>query len=260
MTHWLKSCKTNSIIRLLKINTLILFIFLLGGCATITDTSNRRSTNNDYQLTDPFEKFNRRVYNFNESVAKYLYDPIVKVYQFIAPELLRNGFNNVILNVNTLDSIINGLLQGNFKSSWIDTQRVLINSTIGIGGFFDIATTQGLKFQDEDLGQTFAVWGYKNSTYLYLPFLGPTSARDISGNIVRQIFLYDFLSLDNTFAPYVNLEQLSSAKPLLDDVNDNALDPYSSIKNGFTQKRRSLILNGETEDDEFFDLLDDLEE
>jgi len=129
-------------------------------------------------ITDPYEPFNRAMFTFNDKIDKYFLKPIATVYNKIMPKPLNVGVHNFFNNIGTIPTIINDLLQFHFYQMTNDLWRLGINTTVGVGGFFDMATRMKLPFYINDFGLTLATWGYKNSNYIVLPFFGPNTIRD----------------------------------------------------------------------------------
>ncbi len=127
---------------------------------------------------DPYEPFNRVMYNFNDFLDKAVLKPIATLYNKIMPKPLSKGIGNMFFNIDTIPTVANDVLQVNFYQAVSDAWRFTLNSTVGIAGFFDVAEDLGLERNTEDLGLTFAQWGWKSSNYLVLPFLGPSTVRD----------------------------------------------------------------------------------
>ena len=130
---------------------------------------------------DPYELWNRKIHRFNMAFDATMLRPPAKLYQAILPSRLRKGINNAFNNVDMLPSIANDLLQAEGKWAIKDTWRFVINSSLGVAGFFDVANTFGLPPHYNDLGLTFAKWGDKKSPYLVIPLIGPSTLRDASG-------------------------------------------------------------------------------
>ena len=133
---------------------------------------------------DPFENVNRKVYNFNKKVDKYSTKPIAKTYSKVTPKFVQTGIKNFISNLDNLPTAANNLLQGNFNKSLEDMTSFSLNVLLGLGGLFDISSELGLVKHDEDFGQTLGIWGFKSGPYLMLPFLGPSTMRDLSGKVI----------------------------------------------------------------------------
>ena len=149
---------------------IVLLSLILSGCA---GTQNR---NTDPEK-DPWEGFNRKVYAFNDELDKVV-RPIAVGYDKIMPDPFQRGVGNFFRNLDSPVTIVNQVLQGKFKQSGSTIGRFLLNTTIGVFGFFDVATKIGMPYYNEDLGQTLASWGYLDSRYLMLPLLGPSTFRD----------------------------------------------------------------------------------
>ena len=144
---------------------------------------------------DPYEPFNRVMYNFNDLMDRVILKPVAKLYNKIMPIPLRKGISNIFANLDNIPTVANDVLQTNIYQAASDSWRFAINSTIGIAGFFDVAEDLGLERNSEDLGLTLAQWGWKSSNYLVLPFIGPSTVRDALAWPVN----YEYL----TIYPYV---------------------------------------------------------
>jgi phospholipid-binding lipoprotein MlaA len=152
---------------------LVLLSLFLAGCA---GTQNRQT---DPQ-NDPWEGFNRKVYAFNDGLDKVV-RPVAVGYDKIMPDPFQRGVGNFFRNLDTPVTFVNQVLQGKLRQSGSSIGRFLLNSTVGLLGFFDVATKVGMPYYNEDLGQTLAKWGYEDSRYLMLPFFGPSTFRDGTG-------------------------------------------------------------------------------
>jgi len=203
---------------------------------------------------DPLESRNRSIYAFNESLDEAILEPSADVYDYITPNMLQKGFNNFFYNINYPVTIINQLLQGNIEEALQDTLRFTINSSIGVFGLFDPASSMGLLQHDEDFGQTLAVWGVKEGPYLMLPFFGPKTLRSLTGDFTDVLF-NPLLNINDTNLKMkvnlINIFQDRSDLSALEEELDNSFDPYQLIKDSYTQNRLYKIHNGViTEDDE----------
>jgi len=147
--------------KLMKIIVLGLAIALGAGCAGTQEKN--------VATPDPIEPANRAFYDFNEGLDRHLIKPIAEGYVNITPEPVRSAVTNFYGNLAYLNVILNSFLQGKFAQGFSDTGRFLLNSTLGIGGLFDVASDAGLERHQEDFGQTLAVWGAPRGAYLYLP-------------------------------------------------------------------------------------------
>lgn len=209
---------------------------------------------------DPWQGFNRAMFKFNDTMDRWFLKPIAKSYRFITPDPLERGISNVFSNIGEVPSTLNGVLQGNFKGAAHDTGRFLVNSTLGIGGLFDVAKHMKLPADDkEDFGQTLAVWGVGQGSYLVLPFLGPSTLRDGFAAPVdwysdpvtyidheRTRWSVRFVSVVDTRAGLIPLEENITG------------DKYTFIRDVYLQRRNYLINNGQVED-EFGSDSDDFE-
>jgi phospholipid-binding lipoprotein MlaA len=185
----------------------MLSVLFMGGCATKPITGPKtepamrmnaelvsKDTDLGVKVYDPLEGFNRGVYRFNYYFDKYLYLPVVEVYQFIAPDYAQDRVSNFVDNVFEFTNFTNNLLQLKFKAAGITLARFAINTTVGIAGLWDPATTWGMYHQPEDFGQTLGHYGVGGGPYLVLPILGPSNLRDTT------CFIGDILAFSN-FGP-----------------------------------------------------------
>ena len=210
----------------------------------------------DQKIYDPFESVNRKVFSFNESLDKNLFLPIARRYQKDIPRPVKRSIRNFFDNLSTPFSVVNSLIQGDSQNSMASFSSFLINTTIGVGGIFDIADAKKIKYNKEDLGQSFAKYGVGTGPYLVFPFFGPSDARDFSGSAIEK--LVDPLSInalkiggDNlianelTFSALVlsTVDNRESLINVVDDIRENSFDAYSTIRSAYLQRRESLILN-----------------
>ncbi len=210
---------------------------------------------------DRWEGFNRGVYKFNDTVDRAALKPVAKGYRTITPRWLRVGIGNFLGNLEYPATAANQFLQGKPKMGLRDTGRFLLNSTLGVAGLFDVATAVGLEANDEDLGQTLAVWGVGSGPYLTLPLFGPSTMRDAPTRIVD--FFFDPLTYVDVPWEAVWGERVldvvhSRAELLtLDPTLQRTYDPYAFIRDAWVQQREFAIFDGnpppETLDEEFLD-------
>jgi phospholipid-binding lipoprotein MlaA len=179
---------------------IIMLMFLLANCSTLPETGPETEppmrqyedlvdVNKDYtvEVSDPLEGFNRGVYRFNYYFDKYLFLPVVKGYAWITPDFLEDGITNFFKNLREITNLTNSILQFKGKSIAKTTGRIVINTTIGIGGLFDPATSLGIHRVNEDFGQTLGFYGVGHGPYLVLPILGPSNVRDTTGFVVDSV-------------------------------------------------------------------------
>lgn len=223
---------------------LIAVLVLSAGCAS-------SGSNNS---GDPHESMNRKFYNFNDSIDKNFIEPVAKGYVDVTPEPVRDGVTNFFDNVGYLNTIANDLLQGKIGQFFQDSGRLVVNSTIGLGGLFDPATSMGLPQNNEDLGQTFGTWGAEEGAYLTLPLMGPSSYRDI-GSPVMGILLNPITYLTAPITIPVGMVSAVNARANLLDAtrirDQAALDPYTFVREAWRQQREFEIYDGNPPGDGF---------
>lgn len=197
---------------------------------------------------DPYESFNRPVYSFNRTVDKALLKPVAQGYDWLMPKVVDNRIDNFFSNLEDISVMANSLLQGKFEQAWSDFGRFGINSTLGVLGLFDVATHWGLEKHDEDFGQTFAVWGWQQSAYLMLPFLGPSTTRDLSGKGVNSFTTSWTRAIDDDEVKWglFGLEVIDERAALLDaeKILQESLDEYQYLRDAYLQRREYLIYDG----------------
>jgi phospholipid-binding lipoprotein MlaA len=206
------------------------------------------------QVYDPLEPVNRVIFNINDALDRNVVKPVAQTYVNVVPRLVRAGVSNVFGNVSDAFSAINNLLQGKKEPFGSDLGRVLVNTTFGLGGIFDIASEANVEKYGEDFGQTLGWWGMGPGPYLVLPLLGPSNARDATGLVAN--WLIDPV---NQVTPAVNQYELVGLRALdarasllgTDDlVQGAALDKYTFIRSAYTQRRKSLVYDGKPPKDD----------
>lgn len=195
---------------------------------------------------DPYEVFNRATFNFNKTIDKVAVKPVAYVYLKYMPQPFQLGIGNFFDNLREITNVANDLLQFQFAYAAHDTSRFLINSTLGIGGIFDPASSLGLEHRKEDFGQTLYQWGYHNSSYLVLPFLGPSTFRDTIGLGVDYYGLSVWPWIDSDWQKYVliGVDYLDIRARLLrkESVLDIlAVDEYVFMRDAYFQHRQYLF-------------------
>jgi len=202
---------------------------------------------------DPLEGFNRVIFSFNETLDRYIAKPVAKAYQAVTPKPVDSAITRFFNNLTSPVTLVNQLLQGKPADAAATTARLLWNSTVGLGGLFDVAAKMGVPAKKEDFGQTLGVWGVQSGPYLMLPIFGPSTVRDAVGRVVDQ-------------APnprnYVNRDAALGATALdMVDTRADLLalekiiegDRYLFIRDAYLQQRASAIVDGRVERDEFLD-------
>ncbi|MGM0553238.1 MAG: MlaA family lipoprotein [Pseudomonadota bacterium] len=234
-----------------------LILFGLGGCATVPSE--------DRDPADPWEAYNRAVFQFNDDFDRALLRPAAVQYQRL-PRPVQTGVGNFFSNLNDVVVLSNNLLQGNLENAASDTGRLIFNTSFGLLGLIDVASPMGLDKNNEDFGQTLGVWGVPSGPYLQLPFLGPSTARDAPARLVDarvNPLGHSTLRDDRTplWAGLVALEVvdmragLISTERMLEQLSD---DRYIAMREGYLQ-RRAFLVHGGTPDAEVDAMLDELE-
>lgn len=230
----------------------LLALVLLSACATTSGGSGL----SERDPADPYEGFNRGVWNFNQAVDKAALKPVSTVYRTVTPRPARRGLSRVIQNLTEPWSFINNLLQGKPDRAFQNLGRFVVNTTIGVGGLADHATGLGIKPANEDFGQTLATWGAKDSPYLVLPLLGPSTIRDGIGSGVGffadpyRICLDRCTGLSSTEQLGITAFTFISVRSDLTDAGadallESSLDPYATARSAFLQRRKAMILDQE---------------
>jgi len=205
---------------------------------------------------DPLKNINKKTHNLNQTLDLQLASPVARLYKEVTPDYVEIGITNFSRNLEDLSIALNNVLQGKVKDGFSDLIRFTINSTIGMGGFVDVASNLGFDKHDEDFGQTLAVWGMSDGPYLVLPGLGPSTMRDtlamIPDAFLTPLWLIDHdrtaysltaIDLVDTRARYLGLESVVIG------------DEYLFFRDAYLQTREYDILDGQVDDD--FDEFDD---
>ena len=199
---------------------------------------------------DPWEGFNRRVFQFNDGLDTYLLKPVAKGYKAVAPEPVERGVTNFFNNLSEVGNVVNDVLQGKFNQAANDSGRFLINSTVGVAGLFDVAKGMGLERNDgEDFGQTLSAWGSGQGPFVMLPFFGPSTLRDVVGMPVNSytnpVTHVDHVPTRNTL---LGTDIIETRAGLLDVETLLTGDRYIIMRDAYLQRRDYLINDGEIED------------
>lgn len=226
-------------------------LLLNAGCATTGPGK--------VSEVDPYESFNRPVHKFNSKVDKFIAKPLADGYKLITPEFLQKGVNNFFNNLQDVNVILNDILQAKFGQGAKDTGRLTLNTTFGLGGLFDVASKVGLEKHNEDFGQTLAVWGLPQGNYLVLPFLGPTTFRELPGYVVDTA-TNPSSYLGGFALPLASVNALNSranAEGSLQFINEAALDPYVFMRESYLQWRNYQAADGQVKADKDMEALED---
>jgi phospholipid-binding lipoprotein MlaA len=211
---------------------LSLCLLVLCGCATLPPGSKR-------DPRDPWERVNRTSYKFNDALDRAILKPVAKGYSHL-PNPVQSGVQNFFSNLEYPVVIVNDLLQGQVKAFFSDIGRLVYNTTVGIGGLFDPASSAGLEKHDRDFGQTLGKWGVPKGPYVMVPLLGPYDVRDGIGAatvdaVANPRFYVPFWYNVGLYAVR-EVDQRARLLPL-DATIQSAYDPYAFIRNAYLQNR-----------------------
>ena len=219
----------------------VLLALVVGGCAA-------RAPRPADAVSDPWEPFNRKIFWFNDKVDTYVLEPAAKGWDWALPTPVQRSISNFFLNVRFPVTMVNNVLQGKLVDGGLDMVRFGVNTTVGVGGFFDPASRMGLPRHDEDFGQTLAVWGIAPGPYLVLPIFGPSNPRDTVGLGVDVV-----TSITPFFAPWVvtiparivdTINARSMVLKQIDTAKESSFDFYVFVRDAYMQRRARLIADG----------------
>lgn len=234
-------------------------LVLAGGCAAARPQTGQASE------VDPWEATNRRVDAFNTRVDDATLKPIAQGYDKLMPDFLQQGISNFSHNLRGPLHIINNFLQGDGSEGFSETGRFLVNSTLGIGGLFDVASRMGFKEYTEDFGQTLAVWGVPSGPYLIVPFYGPQTLRDALALpldfLADPLLYYEHDRIRYSIFALRSIDLRARFLSVEKFIKDS-YDPYIAVRESYLQHRQFQIHDGDPPVDEDFydDFLEDLPE
>ena len=237
----------------------ITLIFLtISSWTNLANANNEKimKANDPANIKDCHEKLNRFTFAINKKLDDIIFEPVAKTYR-VLPSPIRNGVSNSLNNLSNLVTIPNNVLQGEFKKAGMNTSRFVINTTLGILGFIDVAEKIGFEeYEKEDYGQTFAVHGVSPGCYLVLPVLGPSTVRDTTSSLVNLLGgdAWYNVTVKNNTEHFEDGDYIASrlaagidfrAKNIesFDNLEKNAIDFYASVKSLYLQDRQQKILN-----------------
>ncbi|HVW63917.1 MAG TPA: VacJ family lipoprotein [Nitrosospira sp.] len=228
----------------------LLCALLLAGCAT---TRSPVQDNAETDPIDPYEHLNRKSYDLTDVLDRKILEPVAKVYMDYVPLPMQRSIGYFYDNLGYPNVILNDFLQGKVRQGFGDTLRFVVNSTIGVAGLFDVASPMGLPQHDEDFGQTLGAWGVDATTYIFVPLLGPSSNRDISGipfSAATSVLLWTGIYLVGApvTMPLGALDAIQTRARLTGPMqlrDEAALDPYLFVRDSYLQQRKHLIYDGD---------------
>ena len=213
-------------------------LLLLQGCATVHHADAR----------DPWEPMNRRIYQFNDALDTVAIKPAAEVYVKVLPGMVRTGIHNFLGNLSDVWSMVNSALQLKGQATAETFMRINVNTFLGLGGVLDVASEMRLEKRKEDFGQTLGHWGVKPGPYLVLPLLGPSTLRDTLATPFdfkgdpSQVFKDE--ATRNSLSVTRVLDVRSGLLQTVDVIKAASLDPYTFVRDGYLQKRRNDIHDG----------------
>ncbi len=218
--------------------------FALSGCASFRAAPS----------SDPLEPVNRGIYSFNNTFDHYLFRPIAKGYDAVVPNPIKTGVGNVFQNASDAQSLVSDALQLKGQKFGDDLGRVMLNTTFGLGGIFDLATPMGIERGNEDIGQTLGYWGVGAGPYLVIPFLGPSTVRDVVGRYadgkIDPVSLVSSVPVRNSLMGTRVVDARVGLFPAEALMNQAALDRYTFLRSAYLQRRQSLVLDGKRPKDD----------
>jgi phospholipid-binding lipoprotein MlaA len=234
----------------MPLSRVILVLFLLAPFGSACAAAEERDL-------DPWEPLNRKVFAFNETLDKYILRPTARGYRFVMPDAAERGVGNFIANIYEFNSVINSLLQGRFEGAAQSGGRFVVNTTLGLLGFFDVATPIGIRPNRADFGQTLAVWGFEPGPFVMLPLFGPRTVRSGVGYLADTYTSIPAL-IDNREAAWIfwTVEVIDYRASLLDADDLITGDRYIFIRDAYISARETFV-NGGVVDDSFSDFEDE---
>ena len=241
---------TAAIARLLALAAIV----LLAGGATKPPASDAAGLRALREINDPWEPTNRFLFKFDQGLDAVLIRPVAWTYREIVPQPAREGVTHVLNNVRSPVTLVNDILQGQGTRAGITLWRLVINTTVGLGGLFDVAAKMGVPGHTEDFGQTLAVWGAGEGPFLYLPILGPNGVRDGIGLGVDTFgfdpiswYSYNPHNLQWVQWAYLGAELVDAKANTMsttDELKKSSIDYYAALRSAYRQYRAKEIRNG----------------
>jgi phospholipid-binding lipoprotein MlaA len=220
----------------MRLAAALICLLILSGCATTADNP------------DPWESMNRKTFAFNDALDKAVLKPVAQGYQKVVPGVARTGINNFFSNLEDVGTFLNQFLQGKMVDGINDLGRVVLNTTMGIGGLVDVASMAGVDKHNEDFGQTLGWWGVQSGPYLVIPLLGPSTLRDGPAKVVDpQWYWPRLLDNDTLYWSLWGLDKVRTRASLLQSesvLEQAALDRYTFIRDAWLQRRQNQVYDG----------------
>jgi len=227
----------------------VIFATALSACVTLPPNSQRSPQ-------DPWESWNRGVYKFNDKLDRAVAKPVARAYVKVVPQPIRTGVTNFFANLETPTVMVNDALQGKFVAAANDLGRFALNTTLGLAGILDPASSAGLQRNNEDFGQTLGKWGVHSGPFVELPILGPSDLRDGPARLVdtysnpRQYIKNNWIKY-GLYLP--DLADRRAALLPLDETLQHTYDPYAFVRDAYLQRRAYLVSDGKVTEEPLID-------
>jgi phospholipid-binding lipoprotein MlaA len=224
---------------------------LVCGCASRPTTGEQQVTTYEEEFNDPLENVNRKIFDFNQFVDRNAIVPVAKGYRTVFPDPVRDSFRDFLNNLREPLVFVNDALQGQFDRAGKDVARFVVNSTVGIAGTVDVMGRWGIPYHEEDLGLTLGSWGVAEGPYLVVPILGPSTPRDLGGQVAEGFgdpwnrivsgSPYTLYWIPFTRGLVSGIDTRSRYIETLADIERTSLDYYATIRSLYRQRRAALI-------------------
>ncbi|HLY46178.1 MAG TPA: VacJ family lipoprotein [Stellaceae bacterium] len=221
----------------------------ISGCAAPAASGGPQTAQASEGFIDPYEDTNRSIFEFNQGVDRNVLVPVSKAYRTVVPPPMRQSLHDFMQNLNGPVILVNDVLQGQLGLAGNTLARLVVNTTVGVGGMFDVATRVGIPYHSNDLGVTLATWGFADGPYIMLPVLGPSTARDTVG-MVGDSFADpgDYVAGQNHYlwaavarSAVSGVDERSRNIETLADIEKTSLDYYATIRSLYRQRRQAQI-------------------
>jgi phospholipid-binding lipoprotein MlaA len=243
------------LLRLVISHLFLLVALMLPGCATRSGNS-QPAVAEEEDFNDPLEDTNRAIFDFNQMVDRNVLVPVAKAYRTVLPDPVRDSIRDFLHNLRAPLIFANDALQGDFERAGQTFARFTLNSTLGVGGLIDVAGRWGqLPYHEQDLGLTFGTWGIPEGPYLVVPILGPSTPRDLTGQVAEGFGdPFNYIVTGNPYTLYwipfvrggvAGIDQRSRYIETLADIERTSLDYYATIRSLYRQRRAALIRHEE---------------
>jgi phospholipid-binding lipoprotein MlaA len=239
------------LLRLVLSDLLVVSGLILSGCASHPESEQQQTAQFEEDFNDPLENTNRKIFEFNQFVDRNAIVPAAKAYRTALPDPVRDSLRDFLNNLREPLVFVNDTLQGQFDRAGKDVARFVVNSTIGMGGTVDVMGRWGIPYHEEDLGLTLGAWGVPEGPYLVVPILGPSTPRDLGGQVAEGFGdPWNRLVTGNPWTlywiPFVRgavsgIDQRSRYIETLADIERTSLDYYATIRSLYRQRRAALI-------------------